>query len=347
MRPSGRASLWLAVLPLVALAYAAYAGEDAAPKPPSRVRLALAPAPGAPVRFVHSVVRQERVRRDGGGQGLPANLRDQTKSIEVETEFSLEILEQRPNGSHDVVLRFGRTTATLTHPGRKPVEARSDRPVPEDATFRTEAAEAVARGDIELRGSLDGDGMVAAFTVPEPLPFLRRERLGLRPHEMGRVLMPLREDVVVAWVRRALMSTPLPKAEVGVGATWSLDLPIESEAGDSGFVLRQTMRVAAIGDGEVRIEGKGKGVLTPGKVPLDPFGKAELRESTADSMVRLSSQDGLPVEGSIEFSFTLATRGRSSLASSTRRCSERHQIRRVEKWPSSSGEDGAAPPEGR
>ena len=104
-------------------------------------------------------------------------------------------------------------------------------------------------------------------------------------------------------------------------------------------------RVTGIDPSEVKIEGKGRLVHRTQNVPRsmpDPMSSVSPKKSAASSVLRVSRDDGLP----IEVRTTASASYRDKLLEMDSEWSQESLLRRVDRWPSAPAapEPGDASP---
>jgi hypothetical protein len=320
---------WFALLTPLLLA-AGHAGPVLAAAP-AKVRLALVPNAGKPVRFVLEESREDSTEIEERARKLPGLDGALPRSSTVTREFSVEVGAVRKDGTLPVKVQFGLAVASYRSLTQGAVELRSDRPLPASPLERMRGKDLLALAHLEANGSVNSRGSGLTLAISEDAMKRRRSAMGITKKEPDTTLLSF--ATVDKWLSAALIGLPLPEGEVAAGDRWETASSMDCDLPAS--VLRSSSTARSIDNGEVSVESSGRLEMNsdPKFAKLgNIFGK--ITESTASSSFRLSVADGLPVAGRGEISWKHERGGKSSEATRTQSGKVTRTLRRVERWPS-------------
>ena len=294
---------------------------------PEKVVLAIGLKTGKPVSYVDQTVTRTTVilSKDLKELGVVAP-RSEEQSV---TEFSLEALEPAPKGGTRARLRFGRLT--WKESGGRSLS--SEERLSGDLLQLMQDTQRVALGGTEFTVTLDAGGVVRTVEGCEAAVKARRKSLGLDDTSTLLLSLAIDPDLVGDIVNAMLVAPPLPAGEVFVGRKWDDDDAARGVISFQLSLLRRTFRVTGIGPSEVKIEGKGSLVHRTRNVPRsmpDTMSSVSPKKSAATSVLRVSRDDGLPIEAKT----TASASYRDKLLEMDSEWSQESRLQRVDRWPS-------------
>lgn len=311
--------------------------------PPGKVALHLTPSAGKPVLFV---LKSQRLTSSAMQDRIIKMLEEPEDKYAVKrtTEFSLEVLDARPDGTWNAYLRFGRVEATFPNPNGNPRKWTSDGSLPGDLLSRMQVCEAIFLGGTSFPLLLGPGGQIRTVEGFEATVKKRLKGLGVKDDDVSSFTIPMHPEAVTSLVDAALAATPLPRDPVGRGDTWKDDGPAPFDRPELKWLLRQTFLVEAADGKEASLRGTGTVEWVPSPV-LDNVGsdlgkalagalpKCTVEGSSVTSSLRLSAADGLPLSGTLEAKVTF-TDEHGGETGKGKRIVETATLERVAAWPS-------------
>jgi hypothetical protein len=319
--PPRNAALTIALV----LAATAAVAQDA-----PKIALALLPAPGKPVRFVHH--HETRQEAEAMGQTL-------VTSASTTAELSVEVVGAAEGGGFRAVVRFGRLTGKVSNPLLGEFDLDSEKPLPAGEMERTTAVATLALAGAELGATLDARGAVTKVEGLDAAIQAATARWKLEGLEQTALRAALTEEKVKGTVGWALLVTPLP-GPVAVGETWEdVDL-VPGTA--QGIELRFKTQLAVTKADAAAADVAGKGTVELGG---RRGAGATVKESSVAVEARVSRADGLPL--SVRETTSVAAVLNSAKGPVPLRQTTKSSLDRVDAWPSAKAPatpDGGAKP---
>jgi len=323
----------------LAVVLASFAPQASAEETPGTLKLTLLPAPGKPVRFVHTMVARQTTQIQGGKIEVAAD---------TTIEMSVEVRERSPDGTWKAVIRFGRIHGRVAMPILGTHQLDSQAPLPDDPNGKSISASICALGGNVFDVVLDPGGRVRS--VGDVAKAVDATTARMKGDEAIRqvVAQAITETKVRATVDYALVATSLPSEPIRQGSAWSDSDAVPGLASGIEMTASYRHEVKEIAEGAVRLVGKGdldyRTVTASGANARTAalIQNAEKRSATVAADCRLSAKDGLPLAATSEIHLDLGLRdpkGERSIGEMKQDVTFR--LERVEKWPS---EAAAAPP---
>jgi hypothetical protein len=325
------AALVVSVVAWFAGPMSAAAEEPAAPRPTLRLRA----DPGKPVHFVHRYRSEVRSYSEEMEKQLrKAGMSVTNTRVDVDTEFSLEIRENLPEGGARGTLRFGRCRLVEDGSVRKSSTSTSDGPVPANVLDWLSWWKHLGWGSSEFSIEFAADGRVAKIGGQQEAEAAREKQLVIPKDQRFLLTAAFRGPTIGQLVSHSLAVTPYPARPLAKGMGWRCEDALPWVLTGSELMLVQDVEAVRIDVAEVEIRGKGTARAEPSEAAkaakLPSLLKESVRNSKVGSVVVISLADGLPRSAKTEVSFELA----SESALMTNRRTVTTTVERVNAWPS-------------